>query len=111
MERSNTFTRNGKAKMIELFKAISDQGNLMISKVITYFGISVGIGGGAVQAVANSNSSNEIIQQCAGMTPEWLAYMPGIAATSLVIQNISNVYFRRLEAKAKIKEAENESGE
>lgn len=77
---------------------ISDSGNAVASKMITYVGVAVGIGGGAAQAVVAS-SSNELLQDCANASPSWLAYISALAALSLAMKNIADMYYRRLEFK------------
>ena len=107
-----TFIKNGKKVMSDLLKMISDSGNVVLSKFITYFGVGVGIGGGTVQAVSHHkvlpSPVNEIVQTCADVSPDWLAYMPAIAAVSLLIKNIADVYYKRLEHKAKSNETSND---
>ena len=99
-----TYAENGKKTMSELMRMISDSGNALASKLITYFGVGVGIGGGTVQAVSHSSimpkQVADIAQTCADVSPDWLAYVPAIAALSLLIKNIADVYYRRLESKA-----------
>ena len=93
-----------KSKMSEFLKLISDSGNPLISKLITYLGVGVGVGGGAAQGIAR-NSSSEIVQYCATQTPDWLAYAPALGVLSLVIKNICDWHFRRIEVKLKVAEA------
>ena len=101
----------------ELFKLISDQGNIVISKFITYFGVSVGLGGGTVQAVAKSTRESvadnyvvEVVQSCAEVvsasSPDWLSYAPFIAATSLALKHIADTIFRHIEHKHRLKDSE-----
>lgn len=100
MEQSNTFAEE-RLSMRELLtsglKTISDSGNPLISKIIMYFGAG-SIAGGTVQTIAN-NTTNEIIQQCVEMTPDWLSYVPAIGVASLVIKNACDIYFKRIEVK------------
>lgn len=87
---------------VELFgkmmKAISDQGNAMLSKIMTYFGVGVGIGGGSVQ-VAAKTVAPQIAETCAPYTPDWLAYAPAVGVLSLVIKNAADIYYKRQEIK------------
>ena len=98
--------------MIEVFRAISDQGNVLASKLITYLGVSVGIGGGAAQIVASKNLDNELVQQCIQSTPTWLMYtsiiVPAVAAISLIVKNLADVVFRRIEHKEKMRAIKDE---
>lgn len=82
----------------DFFMLISDGGNAIASKLITYVGVGVGIGGGVVQTVVTSSDS-AFLQECAEITPNWLAYMSAAAALSLAVKNIADTYYRRLEFK------------
>jgi len=93
---------------MDLLKLISDSGNPIVSKVITYLGVGVGVGGGTAQGIAR-NSQNGFIQYCADHSPEWLAYAPAIGVASLVIKNISDWYFRRIEVQLAIAKAKDET--
>ena len=70
----------------------------MASKLITYIGVALGIGGGAVQHIA-ANTQNEFLQQCAEASPNWLVYFSAFAAASLAMKNITDMYYKRLEHK------------
>ena len=78
----------------DFFMLISDGGNAIASKLITYFGVALGIGGGAIQVIS-SNSSNEFLQQCAESSPGWLVYVSAFAAASLAMKNITDIYYTR----------------
>ena len=97
-------TAQGRNYFMEFLKLISDSGNPLVSKIITYLGVGVGVGGGAAQGIARS-SQNEIVQACADMSPDWLAYAPAIGVASLVIKNASDWHFRRIEVQLKVEEA------
>jgi hypothetical protein len=84
----------------DFFLLISDGGNAIASKLITYVGVAVGIGGGAAQAVV-TNSNNAFLQECANKSPSWLAYISAVAAISLAMKNIADIYYRRKEFKNK----------
>ena len=86
--------------LVNLLKMISDSGNAIISKSITYFGVSAGIGVGTVQAIAKT-TENKLVQECAQATPEWFMYVPIVAAASLVLKNVSDYHFKRKEFKLK----------
>ena len=108
MGQSNTYTKKRRSMtnlLVSGLKAISDSGNPITSKIIMYFGVGAGVGGGTVQTIAK-NTSNEFMQQCAEMTPDWLAYVPAVGVSSLVIKNIADWHFRRIEVNLKIKESE-----
>lgn len=90
--------------LIKGLKAISDSGNPIASKIITYFGVGAGVGGGTAQAIVK-NSANDFVQACADATPEWLVYAPAVGVASLVIKNICDWHFRRIEVRLKIEKA------
>ena len=85
-------------KVQDFFMLISDSGNAFASKLITYVGVAVGIGGGAVQVVAAS-ADNELLQACSETTPNWLPYVSAVAALSLAMKNLTDMYYKRLEFK------------
>lgn len=87
-----------KDSLTDLIKVISDSGNPIVSKIITYFGVAGGVGGGTVQVVA-SKTANEFIQECANVTPDWLAYVPAIGVLSLIVKHAADIYFKRKELK------------
>ena len=93
-----------RVNLMSLMRIISDSGNPMISKSITYLGVG-GIGGGSAQVFANSQlvkdsqQMTEIINTCASATPEWLIYVPAIGVASLLFKNVSDFIFRRIEHK------------
>ena len=96
-------------KVGELFKVISDQGNIVISKFITYFGVSVGLGGGTAQVIASNSTAQavqEVVEICAAASPTWLSYAPFIAAVSLALKHIADIIFRRIEHKHRLKDGE-----
>jgi hypothetical protein len=85
-------------RMQDFFLMISDNGNILASKLITFFGLSVGLGGGTIQIVA-ANSQQEFIQACVQSTPIWLAYVPAIAAITLSIKHIADMYYTYKDRK------------
>jgi len=93
---------------MDLLKLISDSGNPVASKFVTFLGVGVGVGGGTAQEIAKT-SQNEIVTFCANNTPDWIAYAPAIGVLSLVIKNISDYHFRRIELKLAIKKAEDDN--
>ena len=97
-------TAQGRNYFMEFLKLISDSGNPLVSKIVTYLGVGVGVGGGAAQGIARS-SQNEIVQACADIAPDWLAYAPAVGVASLVLKNTSDWYFRRIEVQLKVEEA------
>jgi len=80
-------------KMQDFFLLISDGGNALASKFINFFGISVGLGGGAVQMVAAKMPANPIIEACVQASPHWLAYIPAVAAITLSVKHIADMYY------------------
>lgn len=95
---------NDKVELMSLLRIISDSGNPIVSKFITYLGIG-GIGGGSVQVLANSqlikdpNIMTELVSNCVSSAPSWLIYVPAIGVASLLFKNISDFIFRRIEHK------------
>ena len=87
--------------MKDFFILISDHGNAIVSKLITYFGLYVGIGGGTVQVIAANTIDNKIVQACANAAPSWLAYVPAIAAITLSIKHITDMYFKFKDRQGK----------
>ena len=80
---------------------ISDNGNLFISKFITYFGLT-GIGVGTVQAASNSKIAQELAPNLAAVcsnTPSWIAIASAVGALSFAAKNIAEIIFRRIEHK------------
>lgn len=101
MVLSNTFKKEQKSMtgfLSGLIRSISDSGNPIASKVVTYFGVAGGVGGGTVQVVSNASTS-KFVQDCANITPDWLAYVPAIGVASLILKHLADVYFRRKELK------------
>lgn len=90
--------RNMTTQFTDLMRLISDSGNPLASKFITYFGVAGGVGGGTVQLVTNA-STNDFIQECVNSTPDWLAYVPVIGVVSLIVKHVADIYFRRKELK------------
>jgi hypothetical protein len=108
MEHINTLRsekRSMKNLLVDALKMISDSGNPLISKIITYFGATAGIGGGSYQAIVgtevvkNTPVVNDIVNACASASPDWLVYIPAVGVISLVIKNTTDVIFRRIEHK------------
>ena len=42
---------------------------------------------------------SEIANYCAAASPDWLVYIPAIGVASLVIKNVTDIIFRRIEHK------------
>jgi len=89
---------------MNLLRAISDHGNPMLSKLINYFGVGVGVGGGTVQVAASQIHNNPIVDACANAAPDWIVYAPIVGVVSLVIKNAADFIFRRIEHKHKMRE-------
>lgn len=87
-------------KVQDFFMMISDGGNVVASKLITYVGVAIGIGGGAVQ-VATSTLNSDFLQQCADASPSWLIYVSAFAAASLTCKNITDIYYTKARYKDK----------
>lgn len=78
-------------KISEFLFAISDHGNVVISKAINYFGIA-GIGGGAGMKVAEMARPELIDSTGLGLT-DWAAIISIIGALTLVLKNAVDIYF------------------
>jgi len=93
-----------RVRLMSVMRIISDSGNPLVSKIITYLGVG-GIGGGSVQVLAqtqlakNNEQISDIIDVCASATPDWLIYVPAVGVASLLLKNISDVIFRHIEHK------------
>lgn len=85
-----------------LLHAISDHGNAIASKVITYFGIA-SIGGGGVLGVANGTAEKVAQAQTFGL-PDWAAVVSIVGGLCLIIKNGVDTYYtlkdRRDDVKA-----------
>lgn len=88
---------------MNLLKAISDNGNPILSKIINYFGVWVGVGGGTVQVAATQIIDNPVIEACKNIAPDWIVYAPAVGVLSLVIKNMADVIYRRIEHKHKMR--------
>lgn len=89
----------------QMFIAISDHGNVFISKFITYFGLT-GIGVGTVQSAASSQIVQEVAPSLAAActsAPSWIAVASAIGALSFAVKNIAEIVFRYIEHKESIK--------
>jgi len=87
-------------RMHDFFLLISDSGNVFASKLITFLGLTLGIGGGTIQLVA-ANTQQEFIQTCAQAAPAWLVYVPAVAAITLSIKHIVDMYYTYKDRKSR----------
>lgn len=84
-----------------VFHAISDHGNAIASKFITYFGM-VSIGGGGVLGVANDTAQKIAEQQSFGL-PDWAAVVSIVGGLCLIIKNGVDTYYTIKDRRAKKK--------
>ena len=74
-----------------IFHAISDHGNALVSKVVTYFGV-VSIGGGGALGVA-SGTAEKIAQNQSFGLPDWAAMVSIVGGICLIIKNSIDAYY------------------
>jgi hypothetical protein len=86
-----------------ILHAISDHGNALVSKAVTYFGV-VSIGGGGALGVA-SGTAEKIAQNQSFGLPDWAAIVSIVGGICLIIKNSIDAYYtiqdRRERKKAK----------
>ena len=86
--------------------AISDHGNTIASKIITYFGV-VSIGSGGALGVA-SGTAEKIAQNQSFGLPDWAAVVSIVGGICLIVKNSIDAYYTvkdRRERKRAEKEA------
>lgn len=71
--------------------AISDHGNAIASKVITYFGV-VSIGSGGALGVASGTAEKLAQNQSFGL-PDWAAVVSIVGGVCLIIKNSIDAYY------------------
>lgn len=74
-----------------LIHAISDHGNVIASKIITYFGI-VSIGSGGALGVASGTAEKLAYNQSFGL-PDWAAVVSIVGGLCLIIKNSIDAYY------------------
>lgn len=92
-----------------ILHAISDHGNALVSKVVTYFGV-VSIGGGGALGVA-SGTAEKIAQNQSFGLPDWAAMVSIVGGICLIIKNSIDAYYtiqdrrekKRLEHEERLK--------
>jgi hypothetical protein len=85
-----------------LAMTISDHGNALVSKIITYLGLaSVGVGGAI--GFANDTASR-ITQPMSWGIPDWAAIVSMAAGISLIIKTLVDVYYKIKAERRKDKE-------
>lgn len=82
-----------------LMHAISDHGNIVASKALTFFGVT-SVGGGLAGGVV-SGTAHKIAESQAFGLPDWAAVVSIIGGLSLIIKNAVDVYYSRLDRKDK----------
>lgn len=75
-----------------LLHAISDHGNAIASKGITYVGVSAGIGGGSVLGVVNGTAAKVANSQQFGVQ-DWAAVVAIVSGVCLVIKTVVDTYY------------------
>lgn len=77
-----------------LMHSISDQGNVIASKVITYLGVT-SIGAGATLGVANDTVQKVISHEPSVWTlPDYAALVSIFAGLSLIIKTVVDTYYK-----------------
>lgn len=71
--------------------AISDHGNVIASKIVTYFGV-VSIGSGGALGVA-SGTAEKIAQNQSFGLPDWAAIVSIVGGICLIIKNSIDAYY------------------
>ena len=84
-----------------ILHAISDHGNAIASKFITYFGMA-SIGGGGALGVANDTAQKIVEQQSFGL-PDWAAVVSIVGGLCLIIKNGVDTYYTIKDRRAKKK--------
>ena len=96
--------RSMKHLLSDSIRVISDSGNPVISKLITYFGFT-GAGISTAQVAAESSAIQKAIPAAAEFSracaesPQWIVYIPAFVAFTLAFKHGADFYFRRLEHK------------
>ncbi len=71
--------------------AISDHGNVVVSKFVTYAGVSAGIGGGSVLGIVNGTATKVVESQGFGVQ-DWAAVVAIVSGICLAIKSIVDTY-------------------
>ncbi len=74
-----------------ILHAISDHGNVVISKFVTYAGVSAGIGGGSVLGIVNGTATKVVESQGFGVQ-DWAAVVAIVSGLCLAIKSIVDTY-------------------
>lgn len=85
-----------------ILHAISDHGNTIASKVITYFGF-VSIGSGGALGVTNDTAQKIAESQSLGL-PDWAALVSIVGGVCLIIKNAIDTYYTIKDRRSKNKE-------
>lgn len=83
---------------------ISDHGNALASKAVTYMGVSAGIGGGSVLGVVNGTAGKVVNSQQFGVQ-DWAAVVAIVSGACLAIKTIVDTYYTIQDRKDKKKKA------
>ena len=86
----------------DIFHAISDHGNAVLSKFVTYFGV-VSIGSGGALGVANGTAS-KVAQDQFLTLPDYAAIVSIIGGICLVIKNAVDIYYKIKEKRSEKEE-------
>lgn len=88
--------------------AISDHGNALASKLVTYFGVSAGIGGGTVLGVANGTAQKLVTSQGFGIQ-DWAAVVAIVSGLCLAIKTVVDTYYSVQDRKERKEAARQET--
>lgn len=75
-----------------VINSMTEHGNVIISKVVTFMGVSAGIVGGGALGVSNNTVSKIANSQEFGL-PDWAAVVAIVSGICLVIKNSVEVYY------------------
>ena len=79
--------------LADWLRFISDIGNVIASKVATWFGVA-GIGTGAVLGVANDTAAKVAGSGLEWGLPDYAAIVAIVGGSTLIIKNVVDIYYR-----------------
>lgn len=85
--------------LINILKNISDYGDAITSKLIHHFGLWVGVGGGAVTYSVGKTIQQTQMSPITAFVLEWGGLISMIAASTLVIKNITDTVLNIIKSK------------
>lgn len=83
-----------------ILHAVSDHGNTIASKLVTYMGVSAGIGGGSVLGVVNGTAGKIAKSEQFGIQ-DWAAVVAIISGLCLAIKTAVDTYYTVQDRKDK----------